>query len=101
MNGAAVDMVNQYPAATATGIVRAAQLNPLNDQIAISAGNPLLIDILGGTSPNCRIAYTAATEDRLLHSLLWKLQGVKALRCARRYLLLSARILIYKENKNA
>jgi MSHA pilin protein MshA len=61
MDGAAIDMVHQYPAATATGIVRAAQLNPLNDQIAISAGNPLLIDIVGGTLPNCRIAYTAAT----------------------------------------
>src|SRR4051794_4713958 len=52
MDGAAVDMVNQYPAATVAGIVRAAQLNSLNDQIAISVGNPLLIDIVGGTSPN-------------------------------------------------
>jgi MSHA pilin protein MshA len=61
MDGAIVDMVNQYPAATATGIIRAAQLNAGADQIIITAGNPLLIDIVGGTSPNCRIRYTAAT----------------------------------------
>ncbi len=61
MDGAAVDMVNQYPAASATGIVVAAQLDATNDQIVITAGNPLLIDIVGGTAPNCRISYTAAT----------------------------------------
>lgn len=61
MDGAAVDMVNQYPAATANGIVRAAQLDPVNDQLVITAGNPVLIDIVGGTSPNCQIRYSAAT----------------------------------------
>lgn len=61
MDGAAVDMVNQYPAATVNGIVRAAQLDSSNDQIVITAGNPILIDIVGGTAPNCRISYTAAT----------------------------------------
>lgn len=61
MDGVAVDMVNQYPAATAAGIIAAAQLNPATDALTITAGNPILIDINGGTAPNCRIAYTAAT----------------------------------------
>jgi MSHA pilin protein MshA len=61
MDGAAVDMVNQYPAATATGIIRAAQLDAVTDQLVITAGNPILIDIVGGTSPNCQIRYTEAT----------------------------------------
>ncbi len=61
MDGTAVTMVNQYPAATAAGIIAAAQLNAAADQITITAGNPILIDINGGTAPNCRISYTAAT----------------------------------------
>lgn len=61
MDGTAVAMVNQYPAATAAGIVTAAQLNTVSDAVTITAGNPILIDINGGTSPNCRISYTAAT----------------------------------------
>jgi MSHA pilin protein MshA len=63
MDGAAIAMVNQYPAATAAGIVAAAQLDSVNDQVTITAGNPLLIDINGGTSPNCRVSYTAATTN--------------------------------------
>jgi MSHA pilin protein MshA len=61
MDGTAVTMVNQYPAATAAGIIAAAQLNAATDGITITAGNPILIDVNGGTSPNCRISYTAAT----------------------------------------
>ena len=61
MDGASIDMVNQYPAATMSGIIKAAQLNETYDGIVITAGNPILIDIVGGTSPNCRITYTAAT----------------------------------------
>ena len=61
MDGTAVAMVNQYPAATAAGIVTAAQLNAVSDAVTITAGNPILIDINGGTAPNCRISYTAAT----------------------------------------
>lgn len=61
MDGTAVAMVNQYPAATATGIIAAAQLNAATDAITITAGNPILVDIIGGTSPSCRISYTAAT----------------------------------------
>ncbi|HUW29957.1 MAG TPA: prepilin-type N-terminal cleavage/methylation domain-containing protein [Sulfuriferula sp.] len=61
MDGTAIAMVNQYPAATATGIIAAAQLNAGSDAVKITAGNPILIDITGGTSPNCRISYKAAT----------------------------------------
>lgn len=61
MDGTAVAMANQYPAATAAGIIAAAQLNAATDAITITAGNPILVDIIGGTAPNCRISYTAAT----------------------------------------
>jgi MSHA pilin protein MshA len=61
MDGTAVAMVNQYPAATVAGIVAAAQLDTTNDQVTITAGNPILIDMVGGTAPNCRVSYTAAT----------------------------------------
>lgn len=61
MDGTAVEMAYQYPAATAAGIIAAAQMNPATDALTITAGNPILIDINGGTAPNCRIAYTAAT----------------------------------------
>jgi len=61
MDGIAVAMVNQYPAATAAGIIAAAQLNAASDGITITAGNPILIDINGGTATTCSISYTAAT----------------------------------------
>lgn len=61
MEGTPVNMVNQYPAATAAGIITAAQINATADGVTISGTNPILININGGTSPNCRIAYTAAT----------------------------------------
>jgi len=61
MDGTSINMVNQYPAATAAGIILAAQLDAGADQLVITAGNPILIDIVGGTAPNCRISYTAAT----------------------------------------
>ncbi len=65
MDGLNINMVNQYPAATAAGIVAAAQLNATNDAVTITPGAtataPIVIDINGGTSPNCRISYTAAT----------------------------------------
>jgi MSHA pilin protein MshA len=62
MDGSMVDMVHQYPAASVNGIIRAAQLDATTDQIVITAGNPILIDIVGGTSPNCQIRYAAATS---------------------------------------
>jgi MSHA pilin protein MshA len=62
MDGIAVNMVNQFPAATATGIQRAAQLVAADDAVTITVANPMLIDINGGTAPNCRISYTEATS---------------------------------------
>lgn len=61
MDGVAVAMVNQYPAATAAGIIAAAQLDATSEAVSITAGDPILIDVNGGTAPNCRISYTAAT----------------------------------------
>jgi MSHA pilin protein MshA len=61
MDGTLVDMVHQYPAATNTGIVSAAQLTPATDGLVITTGNPILIDIGTVANPNCRISYTEAT----------------------------------------
>ena len=69
MDGAAIDMTYQYPSASLTGIIAAAQLDPNNDRIVITAGNPILIDITGGTAPNCRISYTAATAGPVAPSV--------------------------------
>lgn len=65
MDGLAVTMVNNYPTANAAGIVAAAQMVAASDGLTISAGgaaaNTLItIDIVGGTSPNCRISYTSS-----------------------------------------
>lgn len=62
MDGVAVDMVHQYPAATSSGIITAAQIDATNDAVTITPGNPIVIDINGGTALNCRISYTAATD---------------------------------------
>jgi len=62
MEGTAVTMANQYPDATTTGIISAAQLNSGTDGLTISGTNPILITIDGATTPaNCQISYTAAT----------------------------------------
>jgi len=64
MDGALVDIVNRYPAATLTGIIRAAQIDPANDGVAVVAGAPLTITINGATAAaNCRISYTAAPAN--------------------------------------
>lgn len=60
MDGTAVTMVNEYPDASLVGIIAATQLNPATDNITVTAGNPLTVDITGGTVPNCRVSYTAA-----------------------------------------
>ena len=62
MDGTAVTMVNQYPDASLTGIIAATQLNSTTDNVSITAGNPITIDITGGTVPNCRVSYTAAVS---------------------------------------
>lgn len=60
MEGAAVTMVNQYPAATAAGIITAAQITAATDGLFITAGNPILIDVGAAANANCRMSYTAA-----------------------------------------
>ena len=62
MDGQNVDMVNQYPAASTSGIVLAANLSEASDGLTFTAANPFLITINGATTPaDCRISYTAAT----------------------------------------
>ena len=61
MDGTAVVMVNQYPDASLAGIIAATQLNTQADQVTITAGSPLTIDVNGGLVPECRISYTAST----------------------------------------
>lgn len=63
MTGVAVAMLNEYPAASLAGIIAATQIDPAADNLIITAGNPITIDIVGGTTPNCRISYTAALAN--------------------------------------
>jgi MSHA pilin protein MshA len=69
MEGATVDQTNGYPAATATGIIRALQLDQTADQVTISAGaaaagSVITIDINGAiTAANCRVSYTSALAN--------------------------------------
>jgi MSHA pilin protein MshA len=66
VDGANVDVVYGYPAASATGIVAAAGLNASDDKVtvAVVAGTPpsVTITVDGAATPaNCRITYTEAT----------------------------------------
>jgi MSHA pilin protein MshA len=62
MDGIMVDIVNRYPAATATGIESAAALNPAADGLTpAGTGTTRTFDVAGGTIPNCRITYQEAT----------------------------------------
>lgn len=64
MDGLEVDMVNRYPAATADGIIAAAQIDAANDGVTVAGAAPLTITINGATTPaNCRISYTAAAAN--------------------------------------
>jgi MSHA pilin protein MshA len=60
MDGTAVTMVNQYPDATAAGIIAAAQITAGPDGLFITAGNPIFIDVGTAANATCRISYTAA-----------------------------------------
>lgn len=61
MDGVSVDMVNRYPAASNTGIIAAAQIDPGNDGVTVAGTGPLTITINGAATPaSCRITYTAA-----------------------------------------
>lgn len=63
MDGQAVDMVNFYPAATATGIDLAANIDAANDNMTIAGAGPRTFTANGVNAANvatCRITYTAA-----------------------------------------
>lgn len=63
MEGAIINMINGYPAATLAtttpgGIILATQINPTSDAVSVAVvGNSVTIDINGGNSPNCRVTY--------------------------------------------
>lgn len=64
MEGVPIDLINGYPTANNTGIVRALQIDAGADSVAISGGgaNPgdtLQIDISGGAVGQCTVTYTA------------------------------------------
>ena len=60
-SGTGVAMVNRYPAATAAGIIAAAQIVAANDGVVIAGAAPLTITMNGATAAaNCRISYNAA-----------------------------------------
>ena len=71
MDGAAIAMVNQYPAASATGIIAAAQLNAGADGVTITGTNPMLITINGATTAaSCRISYAPATAGPIAPAII-------------------------------
>lgn len=58
MDGLAVTMRFGYPTATASGIVAAAQISPQTDQVAVLAGNPIVIQVLGAADAAlCQLSY--------------------------------------------
>jgi MSHA pilin protein MshA len=62
MDGTMVDIVNRYPAASATGIEAAAGITPSADGLTPGgSGNTRTFDVIGGTEPNCRISYQEAS----------------------------------------
>ncbi|MDO9601476.1 MAG: prepilin-type N-terminal cleavage/methylation domain-containing protein [Rhodocyclaceae bacterium] len=65
MDGKAIDIVYRYPAATATGILAAADINLTADGMSTGGAGctvgAICLDIAGGTAPNCRISYAPAT----------------------------------------
>ena len=64
MDGTLVAMVNRYPAATAAGIIAAAQIDTVNDGLVVAGAAPLTITVNGATTvANCRISYTAAPAN--------------------------------------
>ena len=64
MDGQLVNIVNRYPAATAAGIVAAANIIPGSDNVVIAGAAPLTLTIGGATTPaTCVINYTAAAAN--------------------------------------
>jgi MSHA pilin protein MshA len=65
VDGANVDMVYGFPAATAAGIIAAAGLNATNDKVTLDTGTAgtVVIQVNGaGALANCAITYVAATS---------------------------------------
>ncbi|HQZ44602.1 MAG TPA: type II secretion system protein [Usitatibacteraceae bacterium] len=61
MDGALVDMVNRYPAATSTGIDRAAQVSAAEGVIIGGAAPRRTYDVMGaGDGAACRVTYNEA-----------------------------------------
>ena len=61
LEGASVDMVYGYPAATADGIQSAAQISA--DDFDITVADPLLIQADGATAPaTCQVSFTQAVD---------------------------------------
>jgi len=62
MDGTLVDMVNRYPAATATGIQLAVgMVNPADEGLVAAGAGPITFTGMGATTPaNCVITYPAA-----------------------------------------
>jgi MSHA pilin protein MshA len=65
MDGALVDMVNRYPAASVTGIDVASQMSA-SAGLAIAQGVGVrTYDVIGASNPlQCRISYTAAAANQ-------------------------------------
>lgn len=63
MDGTLVDIVNRYPAATATGITAAASIVPASDGLTDTySGSVSTFGAVGVATPaSCLISYTAAT----------------------------------------
>jgi MSHA pilin protein MshA len=63
MDGQAIDMVNNYPAATGAGILAAAQMST-SDDITLVPGTPYVLEINGATTlASCSVSYTAAPAN--------------------------------------
>ncbi|HEX4943231.1 MAG TPA: prepilin-type N-terminal cleavage/methylation domain-containing protein [Usitatibacteraceae bacterium] len=61
MDGAVVSMVNRYPAATASGIDRAAQVSPAEGVTIGGSGSQRIYEVAGaGLAVECRIVYNEA-----------------------------------------
>ena len=60
MEGVPVTLVNGYPTANNPGILTALQIDETNDQVVFVPGNPLRVDVVGGTATTCSISYTEA-----------------------------------------
>jgi MSHA pilin protein MshA len=61
LDGEAIDMAFGYPAATQAGILDAAQIT--GNDFTITAGNPILVQATGATTPaDCEVSYTAAAD---------------------------------------